>query len=95
MDMCITDYYPILASFLDQILSKLESGGALLDHLTARSPVKCTFSTLFSTEAQNVETRCEFWEHFWNQISLKLESGAAQVCEHVFEGVKKVLRTEI
>ena len=95
MDMCITDYYPILAPFLDQISIKLESEGALLDYLTARSPDKCTFSTLFSTEAQNVKMRIQFWEHFWNQISLKLESGAAQVCEHVFEGVKKVLRTEI
>ena len=81
----------------NQISLKLESGGALLEHLTARSLVKCMFSTLFSTEAQNVKFFIEFWDHFWNQISLKLESGAAQVCvcEHVFEGVKKVLRIEI
>ena len=95
MDMCITDYYPILGTFLDQISVKLKSGGALFDHLTARSPVKCTFSTLFSTEAQNVKRRSQFWEHFWNQISLKLDSGAAQFCNHIFEGVKKVNRIEI
>ena len=30
-----------------------------------------------------------------NQISLKLNSGAAQFCDHIFEGVKKVIRNEI
>ena len=32
---------------------------------------------------------------FWNQISSKLDSGAAQFCDHIFEGVKKVIRNEI
>ena len=32
---------------------------------------------------------------FWNQISSKLDSGAAQFCNHIFEGVKKVNRIEI
>ena len=28
---------------------------------------------------------------FWNQISSKLDSGAAQFCDHIFEGVKKMI----
>ena len=32
---------------------------------------------------------------FWNQISSKLDSGAAQFCDNIFEGVTEVNRSEI
>ena len=36
-----------------------------------------------------------FGDPFWNQNSSKLDSGAAQFCDNMFEGVTEVNRSEI